>query len=324
MSVPDLSSTLDRNFSNSDTLMRSGSYTNGLHEKPVDANCAKKTHPALGVKRLSLKSLLSSNGCGIDHTEPHRLRFHVAILITGGSDEHMVDFSPVALKAGNLLLLRAGQAHAFAKDHSLEGEILTFTPDFIGTLAHIPSLSETIDALFEAGPCVSLAENSAGFARKWYEDFSEELALRGRPFSEPRIACSFGLLIHRLAALPEFALFLEEGHTPRPRLIREFRTLLGNNFVDRRDPAWYADQLHVSTRTLDRQLMKTVNQTCKQLIKDRLLLEAKRLLTDPDLQVKSVAYALRFDEVANFSRFFHQNAGLTPRDFKSHTPDWPH
>ncbi len=288
------------------------------------ANCAKGADPLLSVKRFPLKTLLFSRGCGIDHSQPHRLHFNVAILITSGRDDHMVDFAPLELKPRDLLLLRAGQVHAFGKARSVEGEILTFTSEFVGMLSHIPLLADTVESIFKTASRVTLADDSACMIHRWYDDFSGELSRRGRPLAEPRILLAFALLMNRLAGLDEFAPSLIGNLTPRPKLTRDFEALLSRHFLVQREAAWYAGQLHVSTRTLDRQLVKALNQTCKELVRARLLLEAKRLLVDPDLQIKDVAYALHFDEVANFSRFFHQNAGLTPSEFKSRRPGWPH
>lgn len=292
--------------------------------KPKDANCARGSHPLLGVKRLSLRALFAGNGCAIDHSEPHRLHFHVAILVTAGVSQHMVDFVPVALKPNDFLLLRAGQVHAFEKHHTLEGEILTFTTEFLGALRYASAVGEIFDAMFGVGPRVRFGEASAAYVRKWYAEFADELAARTRPFAEARIDSAFGLLAYRLASLEEFRPLFGGSQTAVPKIVREFQALLEESFLQQREPAWYADRLKVSVRTLNRQLVRTLKQTGKELIKGRVLLEAKRLLADPDVQVKTVAYALCFDEVANFSRFFHQNVGLTPKDFKSKMPDWPH
>ena len=291
--------------------------------KPADVNCAKKTVPALGVKQFMLSRLFAGNGCAIDHSEPHRLHFHVVILITEGKWEHKVDFSPLPLQPGDLLLLRAGQVHAFAKDRSIEGEILTFTPEFLSTLSDFSSLTATAETLLDAGPRVRLSEASAAYVRSWYDEFSCELALRGQPYSAERITHSFALLVHRMAALKEFVVSIDEPENAKPKLVRELAALVEANFLHRRDPAWYAEQLNVSSRTLDRRLSRAMKHTCKELITERLVLEAKRLLTDTELQVKSVAHSLQFDEIANFSRFFRHNAGLTPREFRAHVPDWP-
>lgn len=290
--------------------------------RSAGVNCAKKTLPAFGVKRLTLTQLLSANGCGLDHTEPHRVKFNVVILITRGYCNHMVDFAPQLLQKGDLLLLRAGQVHAFAKAGSIEGEILTFTQEFVSTLSNLPATGQTIETLLDAGPRVSLSESSAASVLVWYEELSRELGLRGQPHSEERIALSFALLVHRVAALEEFTRLAHKEDDPQPSLVREFTALLEEHFLQHRNPAWYARKLGVSARTLDRRLVESVKHTCKELVTSRVLLEAKRLLTDPELQVKGVAHSLRFDEVANFSRFFHHNAGVTPSNFRAEAPDW--
>jgi AraC-like DNA-binding protein len=277
--------------------------------KPPDVNCARKAAPALGVKRFPLSQLFSGNGCAIDHSEPHRLHFNVAILVTEGQWEHRIDFSPLSIQAGDLLLLRAGQVHAFGKNQVIQGEILTFTREFLGTLSTLPSLERTIYALLDAGPRVRLGAASAASALTWYEEFSGELARRGHPYSEERITYCFSLLVSRLAALPEVMATAESPERAMPTLAREFSKLLEANFLLRRDPGWYAERLGVSTRTLDRRLARSLKSTCKELITQRLVLEAKRLLTDSEVQVKNVAHSLQFDEIANFSRFFRHNAG---------------
>ncbi len=289
--------------------------------KPVPANCARSTDPALGVRRLGVRELLRSGRCGISHCEPHRLRFHVAILITAGQDNHMVDFSPLLLRPGDLLLLRAGQVHSFDKQSKVEGEILTFTEEFVGTLPQVTGLLTSIEILVDSGPRLSLAQESAAAVRRWFDDFSSELCARGGANADLRVCLAFALLVLRLAGLREFQP-ATVGPVQMPRIVRDFESLLGNHFLSERESSWYARHLHVSSRTLDRQLLKARKQTAKELIRARVLLEAKRLLTDSDLQIKDVAYLLHFEEVANFSRFFRQNAGITPKEFKSSRPGW--
>jgi AraC-like DNA-binding protein len=204
----------------------------------------------------------------------------------------------------------------------MEGEILTFTPEFAGSLSKIPEAPAAIDAILQAAPRLALSNSSATCVRKWFHEFSADLAPSNQPFSVPRIACAFGLLACRLAALPEFVALAADSGRVHPELVRNFLQLLETGYLDRRDPAWYAVTLNVSPRTLDRHLVKALKNNCRELIAKRLVLEAKRLMADPDSQLQSVAHALRFEDVAGFSRFFHNNAGLSPRDFKTQIPNW--
>ena len=52
------------------------------------------------------------------------------------------------------------------------------------------------------------------------------------------------------------------------------------------------------------------------LIRDRVLLEAKRLLTNADMSVTEIAYDLNFQDNSYFNRFFKKNVGVTPDEFR--------
>ena len=58
------------------------------------------------------------------------------------------------------------------------------------------------------------------------------------------------------------------------------------------------------------------NQASKELIHDRLLQEARRLLQFSAVPVSEIGYQLGFTDPAYFSRFFARNAGLSPREFR--------
>lgn len=53
------------------------------------------------------------------------------------------------------------------------------------------------------------------------------------------------------------------------------------------------------------------------LIDARILLEAKRLLVFTTRSVADIGSELGFDDPSNFSSFFRQSAGTTPKAFRS-------
>ena len=61
---------------------------------------------------------------------------------------------------------------------------------------------------------------------------------------------------------------------------------------------------------------KIGTQTPSDLIKEKLLLEAKRALRYTDTTVKEIAYELGFNDPAYFSRFFTKAAQKTPLQFR--------
>tara|TARA_R110002073_G_scaffold159477_5_gene314804 strand:- start:4944 stop:5714 length:771 start_codon:yes stop_codon:yes gene_type:complete len=57
-----------------------------------------------------------------------------------------------------------------------------------------------------------------------------------------------------------------------------------------------------------------------QFIKERILTEAKRLLTVTDMPICAICYELGFNDPAYFSRFFKKNTGLSASIFRNSLP----
>ena len=62
--------------------------------------------------------------------------------------------------------------------------------------------------------------------------------------------------------------------------------------------------------------LSLVGKTAGDLIRDRVLLEAKRLLTNADMTVTEIAYDLNFQDNSYFNRFFKKETGMTPDEFR--------
>ena len=52
------------------------------------------------------------------------------------------------------------------------------------------------------------------------------------------------------------------------------------------------------------------------LIRERVILEAKRLLINLDLMVSEIADKLNFDDQSYFIKFFKKYEGITPEKFR--------
>jgi AraC family transcriptional regulator, transcriptional activator of pobA len=102
-------------------------------------------------------------------------------------------------------------------------------------------------------------------------------------------------------------------------LIREFNFLVELHFREKHTVAEYATLLHKSPKTLANLFARYNTNTPLQIIHERILMEARRLLVYTDLSVKEVGYQLGFDSLQSFSRFFKKCDGDSPLDFREKT-----
>ena len=81
----------------------------------------------------------------------------------------------------------------------------------------------------------------------------------------------------------------------------------------------YAAQLNISPIYLTECVKKATGKSAQKIIIDYKMLYAKTLLHQMDKSVAEIAYALNFNEVANFNQFFKRNMGITATQFRNRT-----
>ena len=100
-------------------------------------------------------------------------------------------------------------------------------------------------------------------------------------------------------------------------IIRQFNLLVEEHFKEKHKVADYADLLNKSPKTISNLFAKYNNKRPLQVINDRIVLEAKKLLILSDKSSKEIAFSLGFSEASHFSKFFKNQAGVSPIHFKN-------
>lgn len=110
---------------------------------------------------------------------------------------------------------------------------------------------------------------------------------------------------------------LEKPVSPSYSVILEnLENLINQNFYKEKLPNFYANQLNITTKHLNRVVKKALNKTTNQLISERIILESKRLIIHSESNLAAIADTLKYDDYAYFSRFFKSKTGCTPMDFR--------
>jgi AraC-like DNA-binding protein len=109
--------------------------------------------------------------------------------------------------------------------------------------------------------------------------------------------------------------FSETAKNTKIDLLREFNMLVEEFFKTEHSVSFYADKLFKSPKTLSNTFAK-LNASPLQIIHERIILEAKRLLIYTDKTAKEIAYDVGFEEASHLSRLFKKHTTLSPSDFK--------
>jgi AraC-like DNA-binding protein len=237
-----------------------------------------------------------------------RLDRHLLMLVTAGRGEHQIDFARYACRAGTLLWARPGQVAGFSGQPGLDAVLVTWP------VGYLPELPGAPDDPF--GPvCWQLA----GEDEDAVIDEVSQLVVDSRRY---RGSAAQDLLRHQLATLVLRVSMVRPvdeypGSAAEVDAFVRFRREVERGFAESRQVAEYADRLRCSVRTLTRACLAVTGRSAKQVVDDRVVLEAKRLLACTDLPAGTIAQRLGFPEQTHFGRLFHRTAGCPPGTFRA-------
>ncbi len=103
----------------------------------------------------------------------------------------------------------------------------------------------------------------------------------------------------------------------RDTLVQRYRTLLEQHFRSQASVTMLAEKLGVTADHLSRICRATTGTGALDLLHERILLEARRLLAYTPATVVDIAHELGFEDPAYFSRFFAKLAGQSPTTYRA-------
>jgi AraC-like DNA-binding protein len=260
---------------------------------------------------------LRQRGAGPPILSAKRYAFHFLICVTEGAVVQMVDFEPVDCAVGSFLVLRPGQVHSFGRTDGWDGWLVLFRSEFL------PSASQSLSELL---PVLGL-DRLPDQMRLAETDFLAVATTLGQMLDDTRSTAPpeqlHALLRNQLCAVLLRLTILHDqrdvaapgGRSWMQRFTR-FRALVEQNHAQWHQVAQYADALGCTERSVTRAALDATGRTAKQIISQRVALEAKRLLAYTDKPIYLIGESLGFDEATNFAKFFRREAGEGPAQFR--------
>lgn len=246
----------------------------------------------------------------------HKHDFYEIMWVTRGRSHQTIDYEEYHLGPGSLFIISPGQLHLFEKNDDVAGYCLLFTEDFFLLNHQDPHTLFELSYLDHraVAPVLHL---SASQADKLHT-LVQLLLTEHQQFNSSDEVLRALLFV----LLTEIQRLYTSGQVPLPDIhwlavFKQFRALVERQFAENRPVSDYAQQLSLTVRHLNRVVQSVAAQTATDIIRHRVVLEAKRLLTYTDLNVTQVAEALGFYDSAYFARYFKRATGAAPLHFRS-------
>jgi AraC-like DNA-binding protein len=247
---------------------------------------------------------------------PHRHSFYHLVLFTHGAGTHSIDFERFDVKPGQIYFMVPGQVHSWHFEGFTDGYIINFSEAFIQSFlfktGYLDCFSFFNGNLNDA--VVNLPANSFATVKELFERIINEISSPAPSGSDMvrLLMLQIFILVNRLNNNPVTAGKLTYNQT----LLKNYQKLIEQHYADIKLPKDYAELLYITPNHLNAVCKDLLGLSAGELIRNRTLLEAKRLLTNPQLSISDISFRLNFSDNSYFTKFFKKTEGVTPEEFR--------
>ncbi len=247
---------------------------------------------------------------------PHKHSFYQFVYFTGGKGSHSIDFIHFPVEPGQLYFMIPGQVHSWDFEGQPDGYIVNFSEQYLSDF---------------------LANSRYLEQFTFFSGIAQEQVIVLPDVVQPDIQQLLEGIVHegnattalkddmvRTALVQLF--ILVNRHTGEDTakqttnyntvVLRNFQKLIDQHYKEKKLTKDYAVMLYITPNHLNALCKDVTGRSAGELIRDRVLLEAKRLLVNARLTISQIATELQFMDNSYFSKFFKKYEGVTPEIFR--------
>jgi len=246
----------------------------------------------------------------------HKHSFYHLLLFTEGGGSHSIDFKSFAVRPYQIYFMIPGQVHSWSFEGKVDGYVVNFSVPFFQSFLLKPDYLEQFP--FFNGVLEDAVIDLPEAIRP------KVLAIFGQLIAESESGQRLGLDMVKALLLQLFITVGRLSFEKRPgsvtpfnyTLLKNFQKLIEKHCTTLRLPKEYAGLLYITPNHLNALCKEALGISAGEVIRNRIVLEAKRLLVNLKLTIAEIAYTLNFEDNSYFTKFFKKQAGLTPEEFR--------
>jgi AraC family transcriptional regulator, transcriptional activator of pobA len=248
----------------------------------------------------------------------HTIDFFEIMFLESGQGHYWANQYEVAIQPGTILFASPFQLKRYGiPEESVRGFHLVFRSSFLEAFFADKLFVHRLHFFFNVSHSPHLILSDAEFQvmTTALNEITEEIA-DYRPDSSIII---HGLLLFVLTRLNRAFLSFHglPETTPRADMLVRFKQLLEEHVHTQLGVADYARALGVHRNVLNRQIKQLTGLTAKEVLVQRKIQEVKTRLLFSGKTIAEIAYDLDYSSPNNLTRFFSNQVGQSPSDFRA-------
>ena len=249
----------------------------------------------------------------------HSHDFYQLMWFWHGTGRHQIDFNDEEVSPNKVFVISSGQLHQFKDLESPEGIIIQFDEGFFSEMDdNLDSIIKySVFNAFHLPPYYLIGsetwERLKGIAAEMNREKSDVEKFAHDNYIYSLVKMFLIIIIREGLRTDNKHIY---NNSAAYQYFINFRKELDHNYRRYHTVQQYATALRMSSKTLTQRVIQYSGQSPLQLINNKLIVEAQRMLRSKPMLIKEIAYELGFDDDSYFVKFFKRQTGLLPSEFK--------
>jgi len=247
---------------------------------------------------------------------PHKHSFYHLVFFTKGAGTQTIDFQNFPVKPYQIYFMVPGQVHSWAFEGEVDGYIINFSAAFFQSFLLKANYLEDLPFFLGVAQdsVIDIPANLRDKVTGLFEQLIDENE-SAKPMGTDLVKT---LMLQLFIQVARLGTDIQQSAAPTYNytLLKNFQKLIEKNYIPLKLPKEYAELLYITPNHLNALCNDILGIPAGEVIRNRVILEAKRMLVNQDMTVQQIANHLNFADNSYFTKFFKKEVDMTPEEFR--------
>ena len=248
---------------------------------------------------------------------PCKIKAGIFVLCIQGTVHATVNLTEFTIRKNDFITLPPG---CFIQIHEVSDDVKLcfagFSSVFVSHINYIKTITNYLPVIFDS-PIMPLPEHISLLYQQAFD-------LLINAYSMPKTIENKEIIKAIFTIFMQGVIELYRNHTPysnapmtrNMEICREFVQLAMENYTKEHSVSYYAKRLNITLQHFCYVIKKVSGRTALDILSNIIIMDAKAQLKSTDMPVKKIAFALGFDNLSFFNKYFRQHVGMTPQEYR--------
>ncbi len=251
----------------------------------------------------------------LDSDLHYKNKFYAVLLIKDAAGSIMIDDRKYELQPGKFFFINYHQVYFLTDCHSVSGKVLLFSKSFYNHVYTGNKMIKSDTALQNVSPFILLTDENTADIEITFNELNKE-SVNSQAFRKEVICLLLKVFMLKYIRNSSNKNLVSRSVDHKKELAYRFQDLVNQHYKELKSTADYAEKLSLTPNYLNALVKGSIGIPAGQVIKNRVILEAERLLIHSTLTVIQISYELGFSDNSHFGKYFRSVKGMSPNSYR--------